>query len=85
MYERRPSTIFIYPLQIYFQFHAPIGRLVSFRIRKYFCTKQGDDVIADDLSAFIMEIGIVDTEVGVEPVDFSGDQFRWDEALCEMV
>lgn len=81
MYKRRARPVFIYPLQVYFQFHTT-GRLVSFRIRQHFCAEQGDDVITDNLSAFIAEIGIVDTEVCVEPVDFGGDEFRWDEALC---
>ena len=38
-----------------------------------FGAKEGNDVVRDDGRRFILEIGVVDAEVGVEPVDLVGD------------
>lgn len=35
--------------------------------------KEGDDVIRDDGWRFVLEVGVVDAEVGVEPVDLVSD------------
>lgn len=39
-------------------------------------------MVADHIDIrFILEIGIIDSEVGVEPVDFAGDELLGNEAL----
>jgi len=45
------------------------------------CTKEGDDMIRDYLDGLTAKVSVVDTELGVKPVDFVRDEFSWDEAL----
>ena len=52
-----------------------------FGIGQNLCSKQGNDMIRYDLPRFILEVGIVDTEVWVEPMHLVGDEFAWDKTL----
>ena len=45
------------------------------------CTKEGDDVIRDYRDGLVAEVSIVDTQLGVKPVDFIRDEFSGDETL----
>lgn len=38
-------------------------------VRQDLRTKERDDVIRDDISGLVLKVGVVDAEVGVEPVD----------------
>ena len=38
------------------------------------CTKEGDYMIRDDRDGLVAEISIVDTQLGVKPVNFIWDQ-----------
>jgi hypothetical protein len=38
-------------------------------------------MIRYDLPRFILEVGVVDAEVGVEPLHLVGDEFAWDKPL----
>lgn len=38
-------------------------------------------MIRDYWDGLIAEVGVVDTQLGVEPVDFVGNEFSWDETL----
>lgn len=40
-------------------------------VRQNLRAEQGNDVIGDDTPGFVLEIGIVDAKVGVEPVDLA--------------
>ena len=57
-----------------------LGRIM-FGVGKDFGTKEGDDVIRDHLDRLIAEVSIVDTQLGVKPVDFIRDEFPRYEAL----
>lgn len=50
-------------------------------VGEHFGAEEGDDVIGYDGRGFVLEIRVVDAEVGVEPVDLVGDQFARDETL----
>ena len=52
-----------------------------FGIGQNFCSKQGYDMIRYDFPRFILEVGVVDAEVGVEPLNLVGDEFAWDKPL----
>lgn len=52
-----------------------------FGIGQNFRSKQGYDMIRYDFPRFILEVGVVDAEVGVEPSHFVGDEFAWDKPL----
>jgi hypothetical protein len=54
---------------------------VMLRICHNLGSKQGNDMIRDDLARFILEVGVVNAEVGVKPVDFACDEFARNEAL----
>jgi hypothetical protein len=45
------------------------------------CAKEGDYMVRDHWDGLIAEISIVDTQLGVKPVDFVWDEFSWDETL----
>ena len=45
--------------------------------------KEGDNVIRDDSACFTLEIGVVDAEVGVKPIDFVCDELAGNKSLCE--
>ena len=57
-----------------------------FGVGENFCAKEGDDMIRDYRDGLVAEICVVDTQLGVKPVDFVRDEFSWDETLrlcCE--
>lgn len=39
-------------------------------VSENFCAKEGDDMIRDYGDGLVAEISVVDTQLGVEPVDF---------------
>jgi hypothetical protein len=45
------------------------------------CAKEGDDVIRDYRDGLVAEVIVVDTQLGVKPVDFVRDEFSGDETL----
>jgi len=45
------------------------------------CTKEGDDMIRDYWDGLVTEISVVDTQLGVKPVDFIRDELSRDETL----
>jgi hypothetical protein len=54
-----------------------------FSISQNLCSKQGYDMIRYDFPRFILEVGVVDAEVGVEPPHLVGDEFAWDKPLWD--
>lgn len=58
-----------------------LGR-VMFGEREHLGAKEGDDVIRDDGWRFVLEVGVVDAEVQVEPVDLVGGELAGDETLA---
>ncbi len=38
-------------------------------ICKYLCTKEGSDIIRDDLNGLVMKVCVIDSEVSIEPLD----------------
>lgn len=76
MDESCPITLFIDLFQVDDQ-----GAGIALGVGEDFGAKEGDDMIRDDLSGFVLEISVVDSEVGVEPMDFAGDELSGDEAL----
>jgi len=57
------------------------------RTRVMFCvsedlgTKEGNDMIRDDFTGLFLKVGIVYSEVGVEPIDFVSNKTARDETL----
>ena len=56
-------------------------RGVVLRVREDLGAEERDDVVRDDLDGLVAEVGVVDAEVGVEPVYFVRDELARDEAL----
>jgi hypothetical protein len=50
-------------------------------VRQDLRTEQSDDVIRNDASGLVLEVGVVNTEVSVEPVDLAGDELARNKAL----
>jgi hypothetical protein len=63
-----------------FEVDNELGR-VTLGEREHLGAEQGEDVIGDQGGGLGSEVGIVDTEMVVEPVDFVLDEFAWDKAL----
>ena len=78
MNESRAISFVVYPLEVN---HKLIGIMLS--ISKNFGTEERDDMIRDDLWGFVLEIGIIYTEMGVEPVDLVGDELSRYETLLK--
>jgi len=57
------------------------GRWVVLREGHYLSAKEGNNMVRDDLARFILEVGIIDTEVRVEPIDFPSNKFTRNETL----
>jgi len=57
------------------------GRWVVLREGHYLSAKEGNNMVRDDLARFILEVGIIDTEVRVEPIDFPSNKFMRNETL----
>ena len=51
------------------------------RVRHDLRAEQGDYMVGDDLLGFILKICVVDSQIGVEPVDFVFDEFLRNEPL----
>ena len=56
---------------------------IMFGIGQHFGAKEGDDMVRDDLDGLILEVGVVDTEVRVEPLDFIRHELVGNETLEE--
>lgn len=50
-------------------------------VREHLRAEKRNDVVTDDVDGLGLEVGIIDTEMGVEPVHFVGNEFAWDETL----
>ena len=57
-----------------------LGR-VMFGVGENLCAKECDDMIRDYLDGLVAEVSVVDTQLGVKPVDFVRDELSWDETL----
>lgn len=57
-----------------------LGRIM-FSVSENLCAKEGDDMIRDYWDGLVAEVSVVDTQLGVKPVDFVRDEFSWDETL----
>lgn len=80
MNERRAVALIVEPLQV----NNELSRIML-RICHNLGSKQGNDMVRDDLARFILEVGIVNAEVGVKPVDFACDELAGNEALHNKV
>jgi len=76
MNERRAVALLVELLQV----NNELSRIM-FRICHNLGSKQGNDMVRDDLARFILEVGVVNAEVGVKPVDFACDKLAGNEAL----
>lgn len=56
-------------------------RGIMFGVRHYLGAEEGNNVVGNDLAGFILEVGVVNTEVGVEPIDFASNEFTRNETL----
>lgn len=56
-------------------------RWVVFSVREHLRAKERDDVVGDDLHGLGLEVGIVDAQMSVEPVDLVRDEFARNKAL----
>jgi hypothetical protein len=70
------GTVLIDLLQVDDEF----GRIM-FGVGKDLGTKEGDDMIRDYLEGLVAEVSVVDTQLGVKPVDFIRDEFPRYETL----
>jgi hypothetical protein len=52
-------------------------------ICQYFGAKEGDDVVRDDLDRLVPEVGVIDTEVRVKPLDLIRYELVGNETLEE--
>jgi hypothetical protein len=63
-----------------FEVDDEFGR-VMLGIRKHFGAKEGDDMVRDDLDGLVTEVGVIDTEVGVKPLDLVHYELAGNETL----
>ena len=80
MNERRAIALLIDFLQV----NNELTRIML-RICQDLGSKQGNDMVRDDLARFILEVGVVNAEIGVKPVDFACDELAGNEALHSIV
>lgn len=50
-------------------------------VRENFCAEEGDDMIRNYWNRLIAEISVIDTQLGVKPVDFVWNEFSWNKTL----
>jgi hypothetical protein len=50
-------------------------------ICEYFRSEEANDMIRDDLNRFVSEVGVIDSEVSVEPLDLMCNELPRDEPL----
>ena len=48
---------------------------------KNLCTVKRDDMVRDDVDRLILEVGVVDAKIVVEPLYFVRDEVTWNESL----
>jgi hypothetical protein len=65
-----------------FEVDNEFGR-VMLGIRKHFGAKEGNDMVRDDLDGLVAEVGVIDTEVGVKPLDLVRYELAGNETLEE--
>ena len=58
---------------------------VVLRVSEDLGAEERDNVVGDDLDRLGLEVGVVDAEVSVEPVDLVGYEFTGDKALNKVV
>lgn len=78
MYECR--AILVHLLEIDHEF----GRVV-FREGEHLRAEERDDMVRDHVDRLGLEVRVVDTKVGVEPVDLVRDQLARDESLTMQI
>jgi hypothetical protein len=76
VYECCAIPVLVNPLKVNNEFAG-----IVFGVREDFGSEESNDVVRDDFARFVLEISVVDAEVGVEPVDFVGDELSWNKAL----
>lgn len=76
MNECRPLSLVVNSLQI----NDKVGR-IALGIRYDFRSEEGYDMVGYDLTRFLLEIGVVDAEVEVEPVNFACNEIAGYKAL----
>lgn len=65
-----------------FEIDDELGR-VMLSIRKHFGAKEGDDMVRNDLDGLVAEVGVIDTEVAVKPLDLVHYELAGNETLEE--
>lgn len=50
-------------------------------ICKNFCTKEGDDMVRDDLDRLVAEVGVIDAKVGIKPLHLVRYELAGNETL----
>lgn len=78
MNESRAISFVVYPLKVNYKLIR-----IMLSIGKNFSAEERDDMIRNDLWGFVLEVGIIYTEVRVEPVDLVGDELSRYEALLK--
>ena len=76
MDERCALALFVYPLEV----DNEAARIMLGE-GEDLGAEEGHDVVGDDVVRFGLEVGVVDAEAVVEPVDLVGDEFAGDKAL----
>jgi hypothetical protein len=74
--ESRPISFLVNPLEV----DDELVEIVL-SIGKYLGTKERDDVIRYYRRRFILKVGVIDTELRIEPVDFVCNQLARNETL----
>jgi hypothetical protein len=74
--ERGAVPLFINLLEIDYE---RAGVMLS--VCEDFCTIEGDDMVRDDLARRLLEVGVVDPKMGVEPVNLVGYKLARYETL----
>lgn len=78
MYECCAIPVLIDSLEVNNEFTG-----IVFGVREDFGSEESNNVVRNDFAGFVLEISVVDAEMGVEPVDFVGDELSWNKALWE--
>ena len=65
-----------------FEIDDELGR-VMLGIRKHFGAKEGDDMVGNDLDGLVAEVGVIDTEVAVKPLNLVHYELAGNETLEE--
>lgn len=76
MDEGRAVALLIDALEID---HELVG--IVFGVCEDLGAEEAEDVIRDYIAGLVLEVGVVDAEVGVEPVDLASNELAWNEPL----